>query len=180
MLSEFSWDQRYHVSDIDNVLTPALVVYPEIIDSNIARTLHLLGGNVDRWRPHIKTAKLAYTLRMLVERGCRNLKCATTLELLIACRSGAIVPVIIVQTAELHPCASNLPHKPDNSVSVPLFDSGTIHARIYVEKNADPAILPLLHLFFVLGEDGNADIRERNGLRRRMPAMTVCWNLSTR
>ncbi len=28
-------------------------------------------------------------LRMLVERGCRNLKCATTLELLVACSSGA-------------------------------------------------------------------------------------------
>jgi D-serine deaminase-like pyridoxal phosphate-dependent protein len=89
MLSTFPWEQRYRVSDIDNVLTPALVVYPEIIDSNIARTLHLLGGNADRWRAHIKTAKLAYTLRMLVEGGCRNLKCATTLELLVACRSGA-------------------------------------------------------------------------------------------
>jgi D-serine deaminase-like pyridoxal phosphate-dependent protein len=89
MLSEYPWDQRYRVSDIDNVLTPALVVYPEIIDSNIARTLRLLGGNGDRWRAHIKTAKLAYTLRMLVGRGIRNLKCATTLELLVACRSGA-------------------------------------------------------------------------------------------
>jgi D-serine deaminase-like pyridoxal phosphate-dependent protein len=89
MLSEFPWDERYRVSDIGNVLTPALVVYPEIIDSNIARTLHLLGGDADRWRAHIKTAKLAYTLRMLVGRGVRNLKCATTLELLVACRSGA-------------------------------------------------------------------------------------------
>ena len=49
----------------------------------------LLGGNADRWRAHIKTAKLAYTLRMLVERGIRNFKCATTLELLVACQSGA-------------------------------------------------------------------------------------------
>jgi|HubBroStandDraft_4_1064222.scaffolds.fasta_scaffold46248_2 D-serine deaminase-like pyridoxal phosphate-dependent protein len=89
MLSKFPWDERYHVSDIDNVLTPALVLYPEVIDSNIAQTLHLLGGNADRWRAHIKTAKLAYTVRMLVERGCRNLKCATTLELLVACSSGA-------------------------------------------------------------------------------------------
>jgi len=89
MLNKFPWDRSYRVSDIDNVLTPALVMYPEIIDSNIARTIHLLGGNADRWRAHIKTAKLAYTLRMLVERGCRNLKCATTLELLVACRSGA-------------------------------------------------------------------------------------------
>jgi D-serine deaminase-like pyridoxal phosphate-dependent protein len=89
MLSEFPWDERYRISDIDNVLTPALVVYPEIIASNIVRTLHLLGGKADRWRAHIKTAKLAYTLRMLVEHGCRNLKCATTLELLVACRSDA-------------------------------------------------------------------------------------------
>jgi D-serine deaminase-like pyridoxal phosphate-dependent protein len=89
MLSKFPWDQLYRVSDTDNVLTPALVLYPEIIESNIACTLHLLGGNADRWRAHIKTAKLAYILRMLVERGCRNLKCATTLELLVACRSGA-------------------------------------------------------------------------------------------
>jgi D-serine deaminase-like pyridoxal phosphate-dependent protein len=89
MLSEFPWDPRYRLSDIEDVLTPALVVYPEVIASNIRRTLHLLAGDADRWRAHIKTAKLAYTLRMLVERGVRNFKCATTLELLVACRSGA-------------------------------------------------------------------------------------------
>ena len=89
MLNTFPWDQGYRVSNIENVLTPALVVYPDVIESNIARTLHLLDGNADRWRAHIKTAKLACTLRMLVERGCRNLKCATALELLVACRSSA-------------------------------------------------------------------------------------------
>jgi D-serine deaminase-like pyridoxal phosphate-dependent protein len=77
------------VTGIEDVLTPALVVYPEIIDENIARTVHLLGGDADRWRAHIKTAKLAYTFRMLLERGVRNFKCATTLELLVACRNGA-------------------------------------------------------------------------------------------
>jgi D-serine deaminase-like pyridoxal phosphate-dependent protein len=88
MLSEFPWDERHRVTGIEDVLTPALVVYPEIIASNIARTLHLLGGDADRWRVHIKTAKLGYTVRTLVERGVRNFKCATTLELLVACRSG--------------------------------------------------------------------------------------------
>jgi D-serine deaminase-like pyridoxal phosphate-dependent protein len=89
MLSEFPCEQRYRISDIENVLTPTPVLYPEIIASNIARTLNLLGGDADRWRAHIKTAKLAYTLGMLVESGVRNLKCANTLELLVACRSGA-------------------------------------------------------------------------------------------
>src|SRR5438309_2001856 len=89
MLSEFGWDQRYGVSRIEDVLTPALVMYPDIIAANIERTLELLAGDADRWRVHIKTAKLDHTLRMLVERGVRNFKCATTLELLVACRSGA-------------------------------------------------------------------------------------------
>src|SRR5580704_17050128 len=88
MLSEYPWDERHRVAGMEDVLTPALVVYPEIVASNIARTLHLLGGDPDRWRAHIKTAKLAYTLRMLVERGVRSFKCATTLELLVACDSG--------------------------------------------------------------------------------------------
>jgi D-serine deaminase-like pyridoxal phosphate-dependent protein len=89
MLHEFPWDPRYRIPCIDEVLTPALVMYPEVIASNIERTLHLLGGNGDRWRVHIKTAKLGHTLRLLLDRGVRNFKCATTLELLVACASGA-------------------------------------------------------------------------------------------
>jgi D-serine deaminase-like pyridoxal phosphate-dependent protein len=88
MLSEFPWDARYRVTDIEDVLTPALLVYPEIIGANIERTLDLVGGP-DRWRVHVKTAKLGYAMRTLIERGVRNFKCATTLELLVACRSGA-------------------------------------------------------------------------------------------
>jgi len=89
MLGEFGGDQRYSVSGIDDVLTPALVIYPDFITANIDRTLERLAGGADRWRVHIKTAKLAHTLRLLVERGVCNFKCATTLELLVACQNGA-------------------------------------------------------------------------------------------
>jgi len=89
MVSEFAWDECYRVTNVADVLTPALVVYPEIIAANLARTVQLLGGDADRWRVHTKTAKLGYTLRMLVEHGVRNFKCATTLELLEGCRNGA-------------------------------------------------------------------------------------------
>jgi D-serine deaminase-like pyridoxal phosphate-dependent protein len=89
MLSEFAWDERYRVHGVEDLLTPALVVYPEFIAWNIERTIEWLGGDADRWRVHIKTAKLAYTLRMLLGRGVRNFKCATTLELLVACEEGA-------------------------------------------------------------------------------------------
>jgi D-serine deaminase-like pyridoxal phosphate-dependent protein len=89
MLSEFNWDQRYRVSDIEDILTPALIVYPDLVAANIARTLELLDGDANRWRAHIKTAKLGFTLCMLVARGVHNFKCATTLELLVACQNGA-------------------------------------------------------------------------------------------
>lgn len=89
MLTEWSWDTRYPVAAIEDVLTPALVIYPDVISANIDCTLALLSRDADRWRVHIKTAKLGHTLRMLVERGIRNFKCATTLELLRACQNGA-------------------------------------------------------------------------------------------
>ena len=89
MLAEFPWDQRYQLSSIADVLTPALLLYPEILAANISRTVELLDGDPNRWRVHIKTAKVGHTLRMLVERGVRNFKCATTRELLVACCSGA-------------------------------------------------------------------------------------------
>ena len=115
VLSEFPWDERYRVAGIEDVLTPALVVYPEIVASNIARTLHLLGSDPDRWRPHIKTAKLAYTVRMLVERDVRSLKCATTLELLVACNNGAAdvllaYPVVGANARRVLEIANQFPH----------------------------------------------------------------------
>jgi D-serine deaminase-like pyridoxal phosphate-dependent protein len=89
LLQEFPWHDRYRVSDPERVLTPALVLYPDMIASNIRCTLDLLGGHADRWRVHIKTAKLNYTLRMLIDRGVCHFKCATSLELLQACQTGA-------------------------------------------------------------------------------------------
>jgi D-serine deaminase-like pyridoxal phosphate-dependent protein len=89
MLHEMKLDQRHAVSAIEDVLTPALLLYPEEIANNIHRTLALLSGDANRWRVHIKTAKLSYTLKMLLDRGVQNFKCATTLELLTACRTGA-------------------------------------------------------------------------------------------
>ena len=59
------------------------------MDANIAATLRLLGGRADRWRPHVKTAKLAFAVNRLMEHGVKRFKCATSLELLCACEAGA-------------------------------------------------------------------------------------------
>jgi D-serine deaminase-like pyridoxal phosphate-dependent protein len=80
---------HHDLKGMDRVLTPALLIYPEIVDANIATTVRLMGGRADRWRPHVKTAKLESTMRQCVNQGVRNFKCATTLELLTVCAAGA-------------------------------------------------------------------------------------------
>ena len=79
----------YSISGLEQVLTPALAIYSELVDANISFTLQLLNGDPGRWRPHVKTAKLESIMRRLVGHGVTNFKCATTLELRTACAAGA-------------------------------------------------------------------------------------------
>jgi D-serine deaminase-like pyridoxal phosphate-dependent protein len=79
----------YEFQGADRLLTPALLVYPELVDANIEATLRMMGGDANRWRPHIKTAKIPSVIRQMMGHGVRCFKCATTLELLTACEAGA-------------------------------------------------------------------------------------------
>ncbi|HWZ34074.1 MAG TPA: alanine racemase [Bryobacteraceae bacterium] len=79
---------NYSIDAVESLLTPALAIYPEIVDSNIEATLRLLGGDVNRWRPHVKTAKLGFIMRRLAERGVVHAKCSTSVELAVACEAG--------------------------------------------------------------------------------------------
>ena len=78
----------YLIEQASSILTPALAIYPQIVDQNIATTIRLLGGDPNRWRPHVKTAKLQFIMHRLVERGVQQAKCSTTAELATACAAG--------------------------------------------------------------------------------------------
>ncbi len=80
--------ERYRVHDAQALSTPSLLIYAEMIDANIAAALRMMKGDVNRWRPHLKTAKLGYTMRRMVEKGVRAAKCSTTLELVAALDAG--------------------------------------------------------------------------------------------
>jgi D-serine deaminase-like pyridoxal phosphate-dependent protein len=79
----------FRVDKAARIMTPALIIDRDRVQHNIATTLHLLGGDANRWRPHVKTAKLGYIMRMLVDAGVYHFKCATSLELSVACQAGA-------------------------------------------------------------------------------------------
>ena len=81
--------EPYRLAEAGQLMTPALLIYPEIVDANIRAMIAVLGGDTDRWRPHIKTSKLEFVMRRLVDHGIINFKCATTLELITACNAGA-------------------------------------------------------------------------------------------
>jgi D-serine deaminase-like pyridoxal phosphate-dependent protein len=76
------------VAGLDAILTPALVVDLDAVKQNIAATLRLLGEDPNRWRPHLKTAKLGLIMRTIREQGVAQAKCSTTLELETACEAG--------------------------------------------------------------------------------------------
>jgi D-serine deaminase-like pyridoxal phosphate-dependent protein len=62
------------------VATPALVIYLDRVRENLARVIELLDGQVERWRPHVKSSKLPPIFVELARAGVRGFKCATLRE----------------------------------------------------------------------------------------------------
>ena len=59
--------------------SPALLIYPDRVRSNIQRMIEI-AGDADRLRPRIKTHKSAEIVRVQMEAGIRKYKCATLAE----------------------------------------------------------------------------------------------------
>jgi D-serine deaminase-like pyridoxal phosphate-dependent protein len=88
IIDETTSVSQYEVRGAHALSTPSLLIYTEMIEANISAALRMMNGNPSRWRPHLKTAKLGYTMCRLVARGIKTAKCATTLELAAAIESG--------------------------------------------------------------------------------------------
>lgn len=83
-MTEQHW---YEISNVGDVDSPALVVYPERIEENIRRMVAITGGP-DRLRPHIKTHKMADIVRLQLAQGINKCKCATIAEAEMAAQCG--------------------------------------------------------------------------------------------
>jgi D-serine deaminase-like pyridoxal phosphate-dependent protein len=81
-------ERAYRITGIEQMLTPALLVYGAVIDSNIAAAIKHAAGTPGRLRPHVKTAKLQKVIHRFVDFGITQCKCATTREFEVACASG--------------------------------------------------------------------------------------------
>ena len=63
-----------------HVITPALVIDLKKVRRNVAAVKRALGGDLNRWRPHLKTTKMSVVWLELVRAGVKNFKVATTKE----------------------------------------------------------------------------------------------------
>ena len=81
-------DHWYQVENVDEIASPALLVYPARVRENLRRMIALAGG-VERLRPHMKTHKMGEIIQMQLQAGITKFKCATIAEAEMAARAGA-------------------------------------------------------------------------------------------
>ena len=81
-------DPRYAVHDTSELLSPSLLIYPQLVRRNIEEMI-ALAGDPARLRPHVKTHKMAEIVRLAESLGIRKHKCATIAEAEMAAAAGA-------------------------------------------------------------------------------------------
>jgi D-serine deaminase-like pyridoxal phosphate-dependent protein len=69
----------YSIVDSDCIYSPGLIIFEELLDSNLRRTIEWVGG-ADRLRPHCKTHKCRQIIQRQLELGISRHKCATVAE----------------------------------------------------------------------------------------------------
>ncbi len=65
---------------LEDLQTPTLLIDLDVVRHNLATMRHYLGGEMLRWRPHVKTCKVPEVIELLLEAGVRRFKAATTRE----------------------------------------------------------------------------------------------------
>jgi D-threonine aldolase len=72
-------EEWYRINNINEIDSPALVIYPDRVKKNIALLKSMI-NDVQRLRPHVKTNKAKEACLLLLEAGINKFKCATIAE----------------------------------------------------------------------------------------------------
>lgn len=80
--------RNYALEDTENLISPALIYYRDIILDNTQRVIQMAGGAQNLW-PHVKSHKAAGMIAMQIELGITRFKCATIAEAEMTAEAGA-------------------------------------------------------------------------------------------
>ncbi|NJB87703.1 D-serine deaminase-like pyridoxal phosphate-dependent protein [Lewinella marina] len=95
-------DHRYAVPEVDQIDSPALLVFPEVIARNIDRVLEMTATEDGHClQPHIKTVKCREVAEMALSRGITRFKCSTVSEGELLGAAGARRVLLSYQLSEV-------------------------------------------------------------------------------
>jgi D-serine deaminase-like pyridoxal phosphate-dependent protein len=90
----------YKFKNSDSIDTPALLIYPERVVSNIERIKQVI-GDASLLRPHVKTHKSADVTRLMINAGISKFKCATIAEAEMLGQAGAVDVLLAYQPSKV-------------------------------------------------------------------------------
>ena len=89
-------DLWYVVENVNEVNSPALLIFPDRIEYNIRKMVEISGGS-DRLRPHVKTHKMKEIINLQMKHGIYKFKCATISEAEMVAKCGAKDILLAIQ-----------------------------------------------------------------------------------
>ncbi len=93
MLNKMAW---YEIEAIDQIDSPALIMYHSRILKNIEKMIRLT-GSPERLMPHVKTHKIKEIVELQLSLGIKQFKCATIAEAEMLAMAGAEKVLIAMQ-----------------------------------------------------------------------------------
>jgi len=85
----------YHLEGTEDLISPALVYYKDIILDNTKRVIQMAGGAQFLW-PHVKSHKAAGMIKMQIDLGITRFKCATVAEAEVTAEAGKNANVHVI------------------------------------------------------------------------------------
>ena len=131
-----------------SLLSPALIIDLDRVRGNLRQMQADLGGDFNRWRPHLKTSKIPAVYAELLRAGVRQFKCATTREAAVfleVVRQESMSGIdLLVAYPHVQPAISRLQHLaveyPEVRLSVLCEDPALVaaitpHLSIFIDLN---------------------------------------------
>jgi len=110
-----SW---FEINNVDDLDSPALVVFPERVKHNIQVAIDMV-GDASRLRPHIKTHKSPDVAKLMLNAGITKFKCATIAEaeMLAQCKAPDVLLAYQPLGPKLHRFISLIKNYPQTKFS---------------------------------------------------------------
>ena len=138
----------FEIKNINELDSPALVVFPEKIKHNIQLAVNMI-GDVKRLRPHIKTHKSPDVTRLMLDAGITKFKCATIAEaeMLAQCNATDVLLAYQPLGPKLNRFVSLIKKYPATKFScltdnitaaneqASIFSSGNLSVPVFIDLN---------------------------------------------